>query len=90
MHGFDTLRTHSHSAAHHLTGWSNVPTILANGCEFYYELTGQGSDIVFIHGEIHGMDYWEYQLHSLLATTAASPITGAGTRARSFRITASR
>jgi pimeloyl-ACP methyl ester carboxylesterase len=46
----------------HLTGWSNVPTILANGCDFYYELTGQGSDIVFIHGEIHGMDYWEYQL----------------------------
>jgi len=39
-----------------------VPTILANGCEFYYELTGLGPDLVFIHGEIHGMDYWEYQI----------------------------
>ena len=39
-----------------------MPTILANGCEFYYELTGHGPDLVFIHGEIHGMDYWEYQI----------------------------
>jgi 3-oxoadipate enol-lactonase len=39
-----------------------MPTITANGCEFYYELAGQGSDIVLIHGEIHGMAYWEYQL----------------------------
>jgi 3-oxoadipate enol-lactonase len=39
-----------------------VPTIEANGCKFSYELQGQGPDLVFIHGEIHGMAYWEYQL----------------------------
>jgi 3-oxoadipate enol-lactonase len=39
-----------------------VPTIQANGCNFYYELHGQGSDLVFIHGEIHGLEYWEYQI----------------------------
>lgn len=42
-----------------------MPTILANGCEFYYELTGHGPDLVFVHGEIHGMDYWEYQIPEL-------------------------
>lgn len=42
-----------------------MPTIEANGCNFYYELQGQGPDIVFIHGEIHGMDYWEYQIPEL-------------------------
>ena len=39
-----------------------MPTIEANGCNFYYELQGQGPDIVFIHGEIHGSEYWEYQI----------------------------
>jgi pimeloyl-ACP methyl ester carboxylesterase len=39
-----------------------VPTIEANGCKFAYELQGQGPDVVLIHGEIHGMSYWEYQL----------------------------
>jgi len=39
-----------------------VPIIEANGCNFSYELQGQGPDLVFIHGEIHGMSYWEYQL----------------------------
>lgn len=34
----------------------------ANGCNFYYEMSGQGRDIVFIHGEIHGLQYWEYQI----------------------------
>jgi pimeloyl-ACP methyl ester carboxylesterase len=42
-----------------------VPTIEANGCKFYYELHGQGPDIVFIHGEIHGSEYWEYQIPEL-------------------------
>jgi pimeloyl-ACP methyl ester carboxylesterase len=36
--------------------------INANGCEFYYETAGSGRDIIFIHGEIHGMEYWESQL----------------------------
>jgi len=39
-----------------------VPTVQANGCDFYYELAGQGPDLVFIHGEIHGSEYWEYQI----------------------------
>ncbi len=39
-----------------------MPTIEANGCNFYYELQGEGPDVVFIHGEIHGTAYWEYQL----------------------------
>ena len=42
-----------------------MPTIEANGCNFYYELQGQGPDIVFIHGEIHGSEYWEYQFPEL-------------------------
>jgi pimeloyl-ACP methyl ester carboxylesterase len=39
-----------------------VPTIQANGCDFYYELAGEGPDLVFIHGEIHGLEYWEHQI----------------------------
>jgi 3-oxoadipate enol-lactonase len=39
-----------------------MPIINANGCDFYYEQAGQGRDLVFIHGEIHGMEYWEYQI----------------------------
>jgi len=40
----------------------NMPMITANGCDFYYEQQGQGPDLVFIHGEIHGMEYWDQQL----------------------------
>ena len=39
-----------------------MPTIQANGCDFYCELAGQGPDLVFIHGEIHGLEYWEHQI----------------------------
>jgi len=39
-----------------------MPIINANGCDFCYEQTGNGQDIVFIHGEIHGMEYWEHQI----------------------------
>lgn len=39
-----------------------MPIINANGCDFYYEQTGEGQDLVFIHGEIHGMEYWEHQI----------------------------
>jgi pimeloyl-ACP methyl ester carboxylesterase len=38
-----------------------MPLINANGCDFYYEMQGQGPDLVFIHGEIHGLEYWEHQ-----------------------------
>ena len=39
-----------------------MPTVRTNGCDFHYDLRGQGPDMVFIHGEIHGMDYWEHQM----------------------------
>jgi pimeloyl-ACP methyl ester carboxylesterase len=42
-----------------------MPHVTANGCEFYYELSGHGPDLVFIHGEIHGSEYWEYQMPAL-------------------------
>jgi 3-oxoadipate enol-lactonase len=41
---------------------AGVPTIEANGCDFHYDLQGQGNDLVFIHGEIHGLEYWEHQI----------------------------
>ena len=34
----------------------------ANGWDFYCEIVGNGPDLVFIHGEIHGIDYWEHQI----------------------------
>ena len=39
-----------------------MPTVQVNGCRFYYELEGHGRDLVFIHGEIHGLEYWEHQI----------------------------
>ena len=44
-----------------------MPLINANGCDFYYEMQGRGPDLVFIHGEIHGLEYWEHQLAELAA-----------------------
>jgi 3-oxoadipate enol-lactonase len=38
-----------------------MPHIKANACNFNYRMEGRGPDIVFIHGEIHGMEYWEHQ-----------------------------
>lgn len=37
-------------------------SVRANGWDFQCEITGRGPDIVFIHGEIHGLDYWEHQI----------------------------
>jgi pimeloyl-ACP methyl ester carboxylesterase len=42
-----------------------MPMIKANGCDFFYEQHGHGRDLVFIHGEIHGMEYWDQQLSDL-------------------------
>ncbi|MBX9843387.1 MAG: alpha/beta hydrolase [Xanthobacteraceae bacterium] len=39
-----------------------MPVANVNGCGFYYEQSGKGSDLVFIHGEIHGMEYWDQQV----------------------------
>lgn len=36
--------------------------VQANGCNFYCETGGSGPDLVFVHGEIHGVEYWEHQL----------------------------
>jgi pimeloyl-ACP methyl ester carboxylesterase len=44
-----------------------MPLINANGCDFYYEMLGSGPDLVFIHGEIHGLECWEHQLAELAA-----------------------
>jgi len=44
-----------------------MPTVQANGCNFYYELAGHGPDLVFTHGEIHGLEYWEYQIPEFFA-----------------------
>jgi 3-oxoadipate enol-lactonase len=37
-------------------------TVHANGCNFRCEVRGDGPPMVFIHGEIHGMEYWEHQM----------------------------
>ena len=42
-----------------------MPTVNANGCNFHYEMQGEGPDLVFVHGEIHGLEYWEHQLPDL-------------------------
>ena len=34
----------------------------ANGWDFDCEVIGEGPDIIFIHGEIHGTGYWEHQI----------------------------
>ncbi len=44
-----------------------MPLINANGCDFHYEMRGAGPDLVFIHGEIHGLEYWEHQLADFAA-----------------------
>jgi 3-oxoadipate enol-lactonase len=39
-----------------------MQTVRVNGCDFRCDVRGEGPDMVFIHGEIHGMDYWEHQM----------------------------
>ena len=36
--------------------------VQANGWTFDCEIVGEGPDLVFIHGEIHGTEYWEHQI----------------------------
>ena len=36
--------------------------ISSNGWQFDCSITGEGQDLVFIHGEIHGASYWENQI----------------------------
>ncbi len=39
-----------------------MPLVSANGWEFDCDISGEGSDLIFIHGEIHGTAYWEHQV----------------------------
>jgi pimeloyl-ACP methyl ester carboxylesterase len=32
-----------------------MPISKINGCEIYYEMSGSGPDVIFIHGEDHGI-----------------------------------
>lgn len=36
--------------------------VRANGWDFDCRITGEGPDLIFIHGEIHGTQYWEHQI----------------------------
>lgn len=39
-----------------------MQTVRVNGCDFRCDVRGEGPPMVFIHGEIHGMAYWEHQM----------------------------
>ena len=39
-----------------------MPIAQANGCGIYYETTGDGHDLVFVHGEDHGIELFSDQL----------------------------
>ena len=42
-----------------------MPIAHVNGCEIFYETSGNGPDVVFIHGEDHGLDMFEHQVAHL-------------------------
>jgi pimeloyl-ACP methyl ester carboxylesterase len=42
-----------------------MPIADVNGCEIYYEANGIGPDVVFIHGEDHGIEMFERQVADL-------------------------
>jgi pimeloyl-ACP methyl ester carboxylesterase len=44
-----------------------MASIHVNGCNFHCQTHGTGRDIVFIHGEIHGLEYWEHQVGAFSA-----------------------
>ncbi len=39
-----------------------VPSMTVNDCSIYYEMHGQGQDLVFIHGEDHGIEMFAEQV----------------------------
>lgn len=39
-----------------------MPEATVNGCNLYYELRGSGPDVVFIHGEDHGIEQFHDQI----------------------------
>lgn len=42
-----------------------MSTVVINDCELYFETAGSGPDIVFIHGEDHGVELFEHQVAHL-------------------------
>jgi pimeloyl-ACP methyl ester carboxylesterase len=42
-----------------------MPIAHVNNCDFYYEVKGNGPDVVFIHGEDHGIEMFEPQVAHL-------------------------
>lgn len=42
-----------------------MPTVIINDCEFYFEIAGEGPEIVLIHGEDHGIELFEQQVAHL-------------------------
>jgi 3-oxoadipate enol-lactonase len=42
-----------------------MPSAHVNGCSIYYETTGHGPDVVFVHGEDHGIEMFEQQVADL-------------------------
>lgn len=36
--------------------------VRANGWDFDCDIVGDGPDLIFVHGEIHGTEYWEHQI----------------------------
>jgi 3-oxoadipate enol-lactonase len=39
-----------------------MPIVQVNGCNIYYETSGKGSDVVFVHSEDHGIEVFEDQI----------------------------
>lgn len=42
-----------------------MPIAKVNGCDIYFESDGNGPDVVFIHGEDHGIEMFEHQIAHL-------------------------
>ena len=42
-----------------------MPIADVNGCKIYYEMSGIGPNVVFLHGEDHGIEMFEHQIAHL-------------------------
>jgi len=42
--------------------WKFMPIATVNDCKIYYEVAGRGPDLVFIHGEDHGIELFDDQI----------------------------
>ena len=42
-----------------------MPIADVNGCKIYYEMSGIGPNVVFVHGEDHGIEMFEHQIAQL-------------------------